>query len=93
MAATKSLQGHGASMALVQRARYSMWHKADWALHGGWGTWFCGVGYRMDLAQRLWQEHRPMTRLENADYDIALIDRILKEALPTTRKEGTEHQQ
>lgn len=80
-AASRVLENTGASKALIQRLTTSMWHKAGWALHGGWGAWFRDVPYRQDLALDLWQQHKPLTAVENIDYNLALRDRIRKQAL------------
>jgi hypothetical protein len=85
-AASHVLERHNVGKTQAERVIASMWHKAGWALHEGWGAWFRGVPYRLTLAQELWQYHRPLTTSENLDYNMALLDRIRKQALST---EGT----
>ena len=85
-AATHVLEGHITSKTQIQRVTTSMWHKAGWALHEGWGAWFRGAPYRLTLAQELWQCHRPHTTMENANHNRALLDRIRRQAF--SAKEG-----
>lgn len=79
--ASHILKEHNANSELIQRVTNSMWHKSGWALHEGWGAWFRGVPYQMSLAEELWQQHRPLTTMENLDYNQALLERIRKQAL------------
>ena len=85
-AATHVLERHITSKTQIQRVTTSMWHKAGWALHEGWGAWFRSVPYRLTRAQELWQYHRPLTKMENVDYNMALLDRIRKQALSAEGK-------
>ena len=66
--------------AFLQRLTTSMYHKAGWALHEGWGAWFRDVPYQVDLAKELWEDHRPLDSPENIHYDMQLIERIRRKA-------------